>query len=75
MDQTKGCKVNQDKEITIWRKWYKDEKGRKWHEHNHIEDGLVSNDKPIGHPSWKNESWIKSFGRLIKRVVYETRQR
>lgn len=56
-------------EITIWRKWYKDEKGRTWHEHNHIEDGQVEGEKPQGHTMWKNDKWIKMFGVLRNGVV------
>ena len=38
-------------------------------EHNHIENGHVSGIIPIGHKSWHNYGWSKSFGYLVNDKV------
>ena len=65
------------KKITIWERLHPDEYGN-YYEHNHIEDGWVDDDKPVGNEeqtkSWANHSWRKKFGYLDDgHVVYLSR--
>ena len=54
------------KEITVWKKL---NNTTKIFEHNHIEDGHMNGDKPIGkYPNqtkgWSSETWYKIFAFL-----------
>lgn len=50
--------------ITIWRRIGNDDLNLTV-EHNHIENGHVSEITPLGHKSWPKYLWMKSFGYLV----------
>ena len=59
------------KKITAWKRF--DKEKQRWF-HNHIEDGWVHGEKPVGHPDWKNGTWIKKHCYMINDKVVDNKE-